>query len=123
MKLTIKDTIEQPLLSRKKIKAEVAFEGAIPSRENIFKELSAKASVKPELLVVYRVGSRYGSQVAKVLAFAYKNKEDLGRIEEAKKFKRTGFKVPAPKEKEKPVEEVKPAETPKEEKKEEAKAE
>jgi len=120
MKLTIKDTMEQPLLSRQKIKAEIAFVGAIPSRENIFAELAAKAKVKPELLVVYKVGSRYGSQFAKVLAFAYKNKEDLGRIEEAKKLKRTGFKVAKVEEKK---EEAPVAEKPVEAPKEEAKAE
>jgi len=129
MKLTIKDRTEQKLLSRERIKAELAFEGPIPSRADIFNELSAKASVKPELLVVYKIISNYGSRLAKVIAFAYKNKADLDRIEETKKLKRTGFKVPAPKEEAKPAEapkeEVKPspAEEKKEEKKPEVKAE
>jgi len=122
MKLTIKNETEQPLLSRKQIDAEVLFEGPSPSRKNVAAELAAKASVKPELLVVFKIDIHFGSQKAKVTAYAYTDKDAMSKIEETKKFKRTGFKEPE-KPKEEAKEESKSEEKPAEEKKEEPKAE
>lgn len=90
MKATINTTIEQQLLSRKEIKATVVFEGAVPSRKDIAKELAAKSKTEPSLLVVFGINPKFGAKEVAVLAYAYDNKESLARIEEKKKFKRTG---------------------------------
>ena len=86
MKLTIKNEIEQPLLSRKEISAEVAFQGPAPSRKDVAAELAAKASVKPEMLVLFKVDVAYGTNTAKVTAYAYTDKDAMAKIEEAKKL-------------------------------------
>ena len=104
MELKIIDRKPQALLSREKIRAEIGFNGPIPSRKEISKELSSKASVKPEMLVVFKIESSFGSKKAKVIAFAYTKKEDMDKIEEKKKFARTGFKSEV---KEVPAEEAK----------------
>ena len=91
MKATIKSTTEQPLLSRKEIKATVVFEGAVPSRKDISKELAAKAKSEQPLFVVHLIQPAFGAKEVSVVAYAYDNKEALARVEEKKKLKRTGF--------------------------------
>lgn len=93
MKLAIKDRKEEPLLSREKIVAEMLFEGAIPSRNNIIEELAKKAQTTHDLVVVSKIDSSFGSGKAGILAYVYANKEMMQRIEEKKKLARTGFKA------------------------------
>jgi ribosomal protein S24E len=136
MNLTIKQETESPLLSRKEIKAEVIFEKATPSNDEVAKDIASKTKSSPELIVVKHIYTKFGETKADVEAYIYQSKEALEKIEPRKKVKAGEKKEgesdeaapakeapkPAPKAEEKPAEEAKSA--PKaEEKKEEKPAE
>jgi ribosomal protein S24E len=116
MDLKIIDKNEQPMLSRIEITGKLEFQGATPSTADVKKQLSSELKVGEDLIVVKNIATHFGSETADLTAYAYLNKEDMGKIE------------PKPKEKKakpgaKPAEGAKeaPKEAPKEEKKEEAK--
>jgi len=119
MKVEIKNKTEEPLLSRQKIEATVAFEGPVPKRQDILQDIAAQTKAKPELVLVFKIDTHYGSQKANVLAYAYTDADAMSKIEETKKFKRTGYKAPVVEAKEEaPAEEAKTEEPAKEEAKE-----
>ena len=138
MQLTIKQEIESPLLSRKEVKAEISFDKATPSNDDVAKAIAEKLKCDAGLVVVKHIYTKYGETLAGVEAYVYESKEALESIEPKKKKKEekkpgeapaeaAAPAAPAPAEKkeepkaaEKPAE--KPAaEKPAEEKKEEAK--
>lgn len=122
--MEIKEKKEQPLLSRTEITAFVSYEGATPSRTDLKKQLASLVKVDEKLIVIRTIDVAYGETTAKIFAYAYKNEEDMKRIETENALKKG-----APKEEKKekaPAEakpEEKPAEKPTEAKPEEKKEE
>jgi small subunit ribosomal protein S24e len=131
MSIKIIEKKENPLLSRIKVLAEISFEKATPSNNDVKKQIASEIKADENLVVVKNIYTQYGSTSAKVTALVYNSKEDLEKIEpkpkkeEKKPGEQPAEKAEAPKET--PKEEAKPAEAPKEEapakeeKKEEAK--
>ena len=78
---------EKPLLSRTEITVEITFSGATPSNDVVKKKLSEHFKASEELLVVKRIATSFGKEKASVLAYLYKNKEDMTKIEPKKKTK------------------------------------
>ena len=75
--------VEKPLLSRTEVSAELSFTGKTPSREEVLKQLTEQ--LKAQHVVLKRIKSGYGSQVAKVDAYVYSSAESLKRFEQPKK--------------------------------------
>ncbi|GEM_PF-444368 len=124
MNVDIKSTVENKLLSRKEIEAEVSYEGATPSRGDIKQSICGKIGANPDLVVLREINTGFGKQMAKVVAHSYENVDALANTEPEhiqKRFK-VGKAKEEPKKEEAPKEEAK-AEAPKEENKEEPKAE
>ncbi len=117
MNVDIKSTVENKLLDRKEVEAEVSYTGATPGRDDLRQAICGKIGANPELVVLREIRTGHGRQSALVVAHAYSSKESLEKVEPEHMRKRY---APAEK-KEAPKEEKKEApkeEAPKEEKKE-----
>jgi len=104
MKIT--EQIEQPLLCRKEIIADIDFKAATPSKADIKKQLATALKVKEDVIVIKNIIQEFGVRRGKVIAHLYDSEKDLKNIESKKKGKE-GPKEDAPKK-------DKPADTPKE---------
>ena len=122
MNLEIKSKTENPLLHRIEVKAELNFTGSTPSKEDVKKQIAEKAASKPELTIVKKIETIFGLEKANVLAYVYKDKDNMKKIEPKEGKKKKGDK-PKAKEEKKPKEEAPKEEVKKEEPKEEAKPE
>ncbi len=122
MKLEIKEKKENPLLSRIEVSGIVTFAGATPSNEQMAQGIASQLKVDASVVKMKSIYTGFGEQQAKFLAFVYKSKEELDRIDPKPKKQREKEQkvIEAVK---KAAEEAKPAEASKEEKKEEAPAE
>ena len=95
MKLQIKSQKEEELLSRNKVEAELEFEdSAVPSRKDIITKIAEMIKSEPDLVVVTKVDTHFGSHKAIVHAYAYKNKQERDRIEDKKMLVKRGFNIP-----------------------------
>jgi len=122
MKLEIKEKKENPLLSRIEVSGIVTFAGATPSNEQMAQGIASQLKVDASVVKMKSIYTGFGEQQAKFLAFVYKSKEELDRIDPKPKKQREKEQKKAEDAK-KAAEEAKPAEASKEEKKEEAPAE
>lgn len=106
MELKILKQRETPLISRKRMTAEITFDKATPSRGDIVKEIAKKEKVSENLVVVKHIYQRFGQLKAKAICHIYFNKEDLERIEPEYLKKKHGKKEKKAEEKaeEKPAE-------------------
>jgi len=85
MELKILDKKEEPLLSRTRIEAEVVFENATPSGQEIKSNLAKTIGKDEKLIDVKSIYTVYGLKKAKILFYAYENEEILKRIKVEKK--------------------------------------
>jgi ribosomal protein S24E len=113
MKITEKK--ENPLLSRTEVTAEITFEKATPSKNDVKKQLASELKKDESLIVVKNIHTDYGAATARLSAFIYDSKEALEKTEP--RPKKEAKPAGAPKEEAK--KEEKPAEAPTEEKKKE----
>jgi len=120
MKVNIKQKIDEPLLSRQRIEGEVAFSGAVPSKEELKKDIASQVKAQPELVNVEHVYTKFGTGNANVLAHVYSDKKSFQLLKKKKgkkgSEKKEDKKEPAPKQEKKD-------EAPKEETKKEEKTE
>ncbi|MBW2976478.1 hypothetical protein KY347_03465 [Candidatus Woesearchaeota archaeon] len=91
MELKIISKVEEPMLSRTKVKTEIAFEKGTPSREEIRNRLAKDLGKEEKLVVVKGIYPEYGLKKAENISYAYENEEPLERIEPRTK-KKTGEK-------------------------------
>jgi len=75
--------VEKPLLSRVEVSAELSFTGKTPSKEEVLKQLTEQ--LKAQYVVLKRIKSGCGSQVAKVDAYVYSSAESQRLFEQPKK--------------------------------------
>jgi len=116
MKVEIVERKENPLLERLEIKFRVDHSGApTPKRLEVRSQLAAELGVAEELVVIDKLASTAGRQVASGIARAYSSKKRLEELEPEYLLKRGLPKETKPEEK---PEEAKP-EKPKEAKPEE----
>ena len=120
MKLEIKEKKENPLLSRIEVSGIVTFQGVTPSNENMAKSIASQLKVDASVVKMKSIYTGFGEQQAKFVAFVYKSKEELDRIDPKPKKQREKEQKKA-EEAKKAAEEAKPAEAPKEEAKPEEK--
>ena len=85
MELTILDKQEKPLLSRLEIKAEITYQGPVPTTADVKKALASSLKADETLLVVKHIYPIYKNSKASVIAYHYKNKDEMKRIEPAPK--------------------------------------
>lgn len=137
MKLEIKNKKENPLLSRVEVSGIVSFEGVTPSNEQVCQAVASQLKADVSAVKMKNIYTGFGKHEAKFLAFVYKSKADLEKIEpkpkkqlekekkaaEAKKKAEEESKTAAEASKEEAKPAEAPAEKPAEEKKEEAPAE
>ena len=120
MEIEIVEKKDNPLFQRVEIKFKADHSGEpTPKRLDVRAKLAAQLGVPEELVVIEKLASTYGRQVASGIARAYRSKEQLEGIE-PKYLLRRGMPKEAKPEVEKPPEKAKkpekPAEKPKEEK-------
>ena len=120
MNLKVTSKTPAPLLMRTVIEAEVDYDKATPSTEDVKQKIASTSSANPNLVVVKKIDNKYGIRKALVTAYIYDNAEGLKKIEpKTKEAKKPAEKKEAPAEK--PAE--KKEEAPKEEKPAEKKEE
>ena len=81
MNVNILATMDNKLLERKEVEAEVSFDSATPKRAELKSAICQKIGANPELVVIRSVSSNFGRKVVKVLVHAYAKKESLMVIE------------------------------------------
>ncbi len=77
MNVSLISNVENKLLERKEIQAEVTFDGATPKRAQLKEAVSHKVGANPELVVLRKVASNFGRKTVTVTAHAYATKESL----------------------------------------------
>jgi len=85
MKLIIKNQKENPLLRRKEIEAEAVFTGATPGRETVKNELASQMKASADVIEVKQIRTNFGHQIAKVIAYVYKDVESKKEMVELNK--------------------------------------
>ena len=82
MNLTINETKENALLSRKEVIATILFEGSTtPSRKEVQVELAKQIKAKEPLVLVTHINTNFGNAKAQVKAHVYDNEETMKTLE------------------------------------------
>jgi ribosomal protein S24E len=87
MKLNIKEERKEELLSRKRVIAEIEFEGATPSGEDVKNEIAKAVKADASLVVVKKILNVFGKTKAAVTALVYSNADEMKKIEKVKEKK------------------------------------
>jgi ribosomal protein S24E len=77
MNVNIVSTVENKLLERREIEAEVSFDAATPKRADLKQAVCGKVGANPEFMVLRAVSSTFGKKVVKVIVHLYHSKEVL----------------------------------------------
>ena len=92
---------EMPLLKRKRVAFEIEHpEKATPSRKDIKHQISTSLKIKPELIAIRHIYSKFGSSKIKVISHIYEDEATLNFFDPLKKKE----KKEIPKQEEKKVE-------------------
>jgi small subunit ribosomal protein S24e len=122
MKIEISEKVENPLLQRTEIKFKIDHSnGPTPKRLDVRTQLAGQLGVPEEVVIIDKLASMYGRQVASGIARVYGSRQGLEELEPKYLLKR-GLPAEA-KEKEKSEEKPKAEEKPKEKPKEKEKSE
>ena len=81
MELKLLEKKEAPLLSRTEVKAELTFENATPSNEQVRDKIASLMSVNNSLVVIKNIYTKFGARKASVNALVYSDENTLKRIE------------------------------------------
>jgi len=101
MSLKIISQTEKPLLSRVNVKAEILFEKATPTNEEVRKQLASALKKDENLIVIKKIKTAYGLTQADVEAHVYDTVDAKVRVEPKPKKPKEGA---APKKEEKKAE-------------------
>lgn len=110
MKLEILNRNENPMLKRIEVEARITFESGTPKKDDVKKIVAQAIKCDEKLTAIKHVYSDFGKKEAKIKAYCYQDEASFKLLEGVEEKE-------APKE----GEAAQPAETPKEEKKVEAK--
>lgn len=83
MKIEVRSTKKDAILSREEIAADLFFEGHTPSRIDVHREMAKKLGVPQELIVIKGVKTQFGEEKATVLVHKYESKDILEQLEPA----------------------------------------
>jgi small subunit ribosomal protein S24e len=100
MNVNLINTVENKLLERKEVMAEVSFDGATPKRAQLKEAICQKIAANPEFAVLRNVASSFGRKAVKVVLHAYSAKEKLMAVEPVHIKVREGL-MPKPEKKKK----------------------
>lgn len=89
--ITIEKKENKPLLEREEILA-VSDDAVTPSMTSVNEQLSILLKKDKELIIVKKIESRFGTQKARITAYAYDSLESLKKFEPKKKEKKTAEK-------------------------------
>jgi len=87
MKLEVIEKKEEPLFNRENIKVNLNFEGKTPSRQSLKDKLSTQLKANSELVIIRKIGQKFGSTSASCEARIYKDVESLKKLESQKYIK------------------------------------
>jgi len=88
MDFKIVSQVEQPLLKRKHIVAQLSFPGAkTPSNKETIAVIAKHSGATEDVVAVRRIGMSFGSTTATVDAYVYENKQLLEKTESRPKPK------------------------------------
>ena len=88
LELTITSKTEEPLLSRTMLKANVSFEKATPSYQELTSLIASKAKAEEKLVAIRHVYTSFGKGNAEVIAYVYKDEAKKQFIEPKVKEKK-----------------------------------
>jgi len=123
MNVKILEQKQEPLLSRTVITADLTFEGATPSKEEVKKVIASQTKADEKLLIIKKITTRYGSTKAQASAYLYDSEEEMKKIEPKDKKAEAAAKKKAEEAKKAAGEQPAAPEAPKQEKKEKHKPE
>jgi len=83
MKITLSNETENPLMNRKVLKGDIAFEGATPGRYEMKLELAKELKLNPSLLILRRVINVFGDRKVIFEAHVYKSEAELAKVNKA----------------------------------------
>jgi small subunit ribosomal protein S24e len=81
MKFEKMEEIKNALFDRKEANALISFSGPTPKREEIKKEICSKIGANPQLSVLSKVETQYGSTKINVKLHVYENEEKMKKTE------------------------------------------
>ena len=88
MELNITSKKEEPLLSRTELKADVVFEKATPSYQELASLLASKVKADEKLVAIRHVYTSFGNKNAELIAYVYKDEDKKKFIEPKLKEKK-----------------------------------
>ncbi len=95
MELKIISKKEEPLLSRTRVEAELVFEKATPSNEEIKNKMAQSLGKDEKLVAVKNVHTSYGLKKAKITSYIYEDEKLKEKTE--RKIKKEKKEKPAEK--------------------------
>jgi len=81
MELKVTSKKEEPLLSRTMVEAELVFEKATPSNEEIRSKLAQSLGKDEKLVVIKNAHTSYGLKKAKITSYVYDDEKLKEKIE------------------------------------------
>lgn len=88
LELKITDTKDEPLLSRKLVKASIEFEKSTPSYPEVISSLSSHLKTDEKLIAVRHIYNSFGAKKAEVIAYVYSDENKRQFIEPKLKEKK-----------------------------------
>lgn len=88
MELNITSKKEEPLLSRTELKADVIFEKATPSYQELASLVASKVKADEKLVAIRHVYTSFGNKNAELIAYVYKDEDKKKFIEPKLKEKK-----------------------------------
>jgi ribosomal protein S24E len=71
MKLTIKNKVENSILRRAEIEAELVFTGPTPSKETVKNEIASQTKANADVVEVKEIITNFGQQFGKAIVYVY----------------------------------------------------
>ncbi len=81
---TIKEK-DDKLFSRKELLLEMEFSGKTPNNEEVKNNVAEFLKANKELLIIRQIKQRYGINIVNILAYVYKDANNLNKFEKINK--------------------------------------
>lgn len=81
MNVRITQKQKNPALKREEIKFEAKESKTTPTRKELREKIAALNGSKPELVIIEKISTRFGSTAIDGTAFAYENEENMKKTE------------------------------------------
>lgn len=88
MELKVVDMKEEPLLSRKLVRASIEFENTTPSYAEVAASLSSSLKTDEKLIALRHIYNLFGSKKAEIIAYVYSDETKKNFIEPKLKEKK-----------------------------------